>query len=358
MEGDPFDLVAHGNVEFSQEFFRVLTLAETGGVVASPLCCLISLAMICTGAKGKSKDKVAEELRLPRDFKLALKGLRKMIKLLEKAKKMKLLVANRIYIKDDELKSIAFTDPSTAVNINKWVSNRTSKKIQNLVDSNSFNDSTHMFLVNAIHFKGVWLKPFKMENTHILPFFTDETNSIQVPFMHQKERFLYKKIEELDAHMLILSYKGLKVSMAILLPNTTEGLKEMMKKLASVNLRPILLSGNITAVEVFLPKFEIETTLDIINVVSRMGLGQIFSENVDLTGISSAEGLKVSKFVQKVRVEVSEDDIEGDATHSDFLDSEKADSDPVFKCDHPFFFFLVFKFNHIVIGGQVTNLPK
>ncbi|XP_065333056.1 serine protease inhibitor 3/4-like isoform X2 [Cloeon dipterum] len=307
--GDPFDMIAHGNVEFSQEFFRVLNLAETGNVVASPLCCLISLAMICTGAKGKSKNKIAEELRLPEDFKLALKGLRKMIKLLKKAQKMKLLVANRIYIKDgtsvsktftsitkkyfeDKLERIAFTGPSTADNINNWVSKRTTKQIQNLVDSNSFDDSTRMFVVNAIHFKGVWLKPFKMENTHILPFFTDETNSIKVPFMHQKERFLYKKIDELDAQMLILSYKGLKVSMAILLPNTNEGLNEMMEKLASVNLRPILLSGNITAVEVFLPKFEIETTLDIINVVSRMGLGHIFSENVDLSGISSAEGLK------------------------------------------------------------------
>ncbi|CAB3385094.1 Hypothetical predicted protein [Cloeon dipterum] len=335
MMDTPFEAVAKGNSEFSREFYRVVAEAEPGNLVSSPMSCLIALAMAHAGAKGDSIPKIARGLRLPENITDALQGLSEVVEQLREAPSVELSIANKIYVKQDfpileeystalekyfqvEAENVVFTDPSTADKINDWVSNQTKDKIKNLVDSNSFDGLTRLVLVNAIYFKGPWLKPFKKDKTHNRPFFTDENNSVEVPFMYQKTHFPYNKLDELDAQLLVMPYEGLELSMAIILPNKKEGLKELEEKLATADLGKLLQSGYPRDVEVYLPKFKIETSLDLVDHLSKMGLSHIFSDDVNLTGISIAEELKVSKVVQKAFIEVSEEGTEAAAATGKF----------------------------------------
>ncbi|XP_065333034.1 antichymotrypsin-2-like isoform X1 [Cloeon dipterum] len=373
----PFEAVAKGNSEFSREFYRVVAEAEPGNLVSSPMSCLIALAMAHAGAKGDSIPKIARGLRLPENITDALKGLSEVVQQLREAQKVELSIANKIYVKQDfpileeystalekyfqvEAENVVFTDPSTADKINDWVSKQTKDKIQNLVDSNSFDGMTRLVLVNAIYFKGPWLKPFKKDKTHNRPFFTDENNSVEVPFMYQKTHFPYRKLDELDAQLLVMPYEGLELSMAIILPNKKEGLKELEEKLATADLGELLQSGYPRDVEVYLPKFKIETSLNLVDHLSKMGLSHIFSDDVNLTGISTADELKVSKVVQKAFIEVSEEGTEAAAATAAVIRMKRSAFEIdriVFDADHPFIFNLVIKTN-ILFSGRVLNFPN
>ncbi|CAG7716086.1 unnamed protein product, partial [Allacma fusca] len=59
-----------------------------------------------------------------------------------------------------------FSNPANAAGeINRWVSEKTEKKINHLFDKSIFEDKTRIVLVNALHFKGKWLHPFSAEKT-------------------------------------------------------------------------------------------------------------------------------------------------------------------------------------------------
>ncbi|XP_065334642.1 uncharacterized protein LOC135935939 [Cloeon dipterum] len=334
----PFDAVVKGNLEFSREFYTVVAEAESGNFVSSPMSCLIALAMAHAGAKGDSIQEIARALHLPENMTHALKGLSEVLTQLRRAKKVELWIANKIYVKQNfpilaeyskalkkffkvEAENVVFTDPSTADKMNEWVSKETNNKITNLVDPNFFDDQTHLVLVNAIYFKGPWLKPFKKDSTRNLPFFTDENTSVQVPTMYQSTYFNYRKLDELDAQLLIMHYEGYETSMAIILPNKKDGLKELEEKLATADLDELLQSASPLNVEVHLPKFKIETSLDLVDNLSKMGLSHIFSDTVNLTGISTAGNLKVSQVVQKAFIEVSEEGTEAAAVTAGDMDT-------------------------------------
>ncbi|XP_065334885.1 serpin B4-like [Cloeon dipterum] len=373
----PFEAVSKGYSEFSREFYKVVSEAEPGNIVSSPMSCLIALAMTHAGAKGDSIQEIARALHLPENMTHALKGLSEVVTQLRRAKKVELSLANKIYVTKDfpileeysmalekyfqvEAENVVFTDPSTADKMNEWVSEQTKNKIKNLVDSNLFDDQTRVVLVNAIYFKGSWLKPFETHKTRYnRPFFTDVNTSVPVPMMFQQTEFNYRKLDELDAQLLILPYQGNDMSMAIILPNKKDGLKVLEEKLATAaDLGEILQSGSPLKVEVHLPKFKIETSLDLVDHLSKMGLSHIFSDNVNLSGISTTEDLKVSNVVQKAFIEVSEEGTEAAAATAMRIvpmcrPCYRTDL-PTVKCDHPFVFYLNFKSTN-VFGGRVTN---
>ncbi|CAB3385437.1 Hypothetical predicted protein [Cloeon dipterum] len=290
----PFDAVVKGNSEFSRKFYTMVAKTVSGNYVSSPISCLIALAMAHAGAKGDSIQKIARGLRLPENMTHALEGLSEVVKQLRGAEKVELSIANKIYVKQDfpileeyseslkkyfkvEAENLVFTDPSTADKINEWVSKQTNNKITNLVYPNFFDDQTLLTLVNAIYFKGSWLKPFNKHKTRNRPFFTDQHKSIKVPFMYQSTHFDYRKLDELDAQLLIMLYEDYDTSMTIILPNKKDGLKELEEKLATADVGELLQPRQHLKVEVYLPKFKIETSLDLVDHLSKVSFPQVWS---------------------------------------------------------------------------------
>ena len=58
-----------------------------------------------------------------------------------------------------EASNIDFTSVDAVNQVNQWISNKTNKKIENLVES--FSKDTKMFLANALYFNEKWLEPFE-----------------------------------------------------------------------------------------------------------------------------------------------------------------------------------------------------
>lgn len=231
--------------------------------------------------------------------------------------------------------------------INRWVEIKTRDKIKNLLAPGSVSASVNMILVNAIYFKGDWLRAFDPTKTSEEFFQTLENGSIKVPMMHLKTgRLTYGENEFFQT--LELPYEGEEVSMLLILPKGTNEVNSLDQLPAARN----------TEVEVFLPRFKIESTFSSLKkYLAVLGLTDAFNPSkADFSGISPVP-LFLSDAVHKAFVEVKEEGTEAAAATGLIMRATAMPPPPkVFRADHPFVFMIRENSSgKILFMGRVCN---
>ncbi|KAH0617964.1 hypothetical protein JD844_016782 [Phrynosoma platyrhinos] len=94
-------------------------------------------------------------------------------------------------------------------------------------------------------------------------------------------------------------------------------------------------------VYVHLPKFKLEESYDLKSYLTALGLRDIFdSGKANLSGMSGAQDLHVSKIVHKSFVEVNEEGTEAAAATGIMVMLLSMPVEENFTADHPFIFFI------------------
>ncbi|OGV56437.1 MAG: hypothetical protein A2X45_03210 [Lentisphaerae bacterium GWF2_50_93] len=162
------------NAEFAFKLYGKLKDAK-GNVLFSPYSISTAFAMTYAGARGETEKQMAEAMcfKLPQDeLHPAFDELQKKINSYSSDKKCQLLVANSLWpdknykfldgylktIKDNygsETRPVDYQKESdkACVEINKWVEDKTEKKIKDLIPPGAIDPLTRLVLVNAIYFK-------------------------------------------------------------------------------------------------------------------------------------------------------------------------------------------------------------
>ncbi|XP_059182524.1 leukocyte elastase inhibitor-like isoform X2 [Centropristis striata] len=248
-----------------------------------------------------------------------------------------------------ELESVDFISKSEAarVNINNWVEEKTQGKIKDVLAEGVVDSSTMLVLVNAIYFKGHWNKQFKESATREAPFRVKKNDTKPVKMMYQKTKFPLTYIPEANCQILEMPYKGKELSMLIFLPNEMEdsstGLEKLEKELSYENFvewtRPDMMDD--IEVQVGLPRFKMEESYDLKNVLVSMGMVDAFDMgSCNFSGMSPANNLVLSKVVHKAFVEVNEEGTEAAAATAAIVMLRCAMRPATFIADHPFLFFI------------------
>lgn len=96
--------------------------------------------------------------------------------------------------------------------------------------------------------------------------------------------------------------------MVVILPNKFDGLSKVEENLSSSVLDQMEKKTNRKMLSVELPKFKIETTMkeELSNVLIEMGVEDLFTNGVDLSGVSGSSELFLSSIIQKCFIEVDE----------------------------------------------------
>ncbi|CAG5018391.1 unnamed protein product [Parnassius apollo] len=342
--------------QFSARFCNELDKSKS--VVSSPLSAEFVLALLTLGTTDPAHGELLTSLGIPDDESIR-SSFSVMSGKLKSIKGVTLNVANKVYIKeggydlesklkedavkifDAAFEKINFDDGAAAANIiNKWVESKTNEKIKDLLSGDSLNSDSRLVLVNALYFKGTWKKQFDIANTMDQPFHVDEEKTIMVPMMYKEDDYTYGESQELGAQLLKMHYVGEQASMLIVLPNEINGLNSVLKKLAD----GYDLLGEVdkmfnTKVQVTIPKFKIETEIDLADLLPKLGIKAIFDRNNSgLTKImNSKENLYVSKAVQKAFIEVNEEGAEAAAATAGAVRKKRSLSRPsqVFKVSRP-----------------------
>lgn len=105
----------------------------------------------------------------------------------------------------------------------------TRNKITDIINANSINDRTRCVLVNAFYFKGNWECKFDKNRTNKQNFHISDSEYVSIDFMSNEKYFDYAELDELDA---------------------------------TADLKTITQFENKIGIEVIIPRFKIEYTLE------------------------------------------------------------------------------------------------
>ncbi|XP_047986731.1 antichymotrypsin-2-like isoform X6 [Leguminivora glycinivorella] len=368
-------LLNDGNNVFTANMFTEVVKEQPGkSMVMSAFSVLQPLAQLAMASVGESHDQILKVIGLPNDNVTKI-VFPKVSAQLRAVKGVQLSMANKIYIptgaevKEDfaalsksifgsEFKNIDFTkNVPAAKEINSWVEDQTNHKIKDLVNADSLGADTRAVLVNALYFKGQWDKKFNEKLTSDQDFHVTKDKTVKVPMMYKKDDFKYAESEELDAKLLELPYKEKEASFLIVLPNEIDGLAALQEKLKDPTaLDKAVAQMREVEVNVHLPKFKIESTINLKNVLQKMGVTNLFdASKARLDNLLKNEnGLFVSDAIQKAFIEVNEEGAEAAAANAFGVSYFSAPRTRYFMVDHPFLFFLKAGEN-VLFNGVFNN---
>nr|XP_023020182.1 alaserpin-like isoform X1 [Leptinotarsa decemlineata] len=366
-EEDAVQEFTDGNHRFSANLYKELTKVKSGNMVMSPFSAQTVLALTHEGARGESAEEMVSGLSLPSTNEKIQQAFKSFLpKLASAHKDLKLSTANKVYVGqgvklEDEFKQVAeniFESGAETVNfasnveaaakINSWVEDRTERRIKNLIDPVSIGGDTKMVLVNTLYLKGRWQSPFYRYRTAKRTFHVSKDETVEVDMMGQTEYLKYYENSALKAKFLEMSYSGGNVSMVFILPNDIDGLPALEQNMdALLAPQPF----ELRRVDVKIPKFKIETEIEMIPILEKLGIKKIFDgEKADLSGLSSTnKHLVISKVIQKVYIDVNEDGTEAAASTAvvAVLTSMPLPPSGHFIADHPFAFYI--KCNGVIL---------
>ncbi|XP_044015978.1 antitrypsin-like isoform X1 [Aphidius gifuensis] len=372
--------VSTGVNEFSANLYKSIATNNDKNIITSPISAAIVLSMASFGAGGDTEKQMRSTLHLPGDQQISKNGYQSLITTLNSVKKVNLKLANKIYtttgfdiepefIKTtsvnfkSEIESIDFKNADLASKkINEWCENNTEHRIKDIIQPDILGNAA-LVLINAVYFKGNWKKKFDSSETINKAFFTGDNSSIDVPMMYKSDNLNYGTLDEHDAQFVEIDYESDNendgISMIIILPNTVDGLKKSGDKLNQINYQTVRDSGYRRPVELRLPKFKIESSIDLQSTLMKMGMSEMFTDNANFTGITKKVPLKISKVIQKGFIEVNEEGSEAAAaTGIIMIKSYPAPPTPpiFFTIDKPFIFAILHgPTNTVLFQGQVDN---
>ncbi|HMA83539.1 MAG TPA: serpin family protein [Candidatus Thermoplasmatota archaeon] len=355
--------------DFSFNFFKQLyqNPSMEDNLFYSPYSVFTALAMTYEGAKEKTANEMAEVLNIPQDNESFHSYVHSLYTYLNKDSEYTISTANALWIRENyqilntyldtvetyyqaTSQRIDFSKPAQAAElINQWVENNTNNLIQELISPGNIDpDLCRLILTNAIYFNGTWKVQFDEANTTDREFELPSGENTIVSTMiltGTEDKFNYTETEELQ--LLELPYAGNEISMIIGLPKEEVPLSTVINDLNETKYKAWFDSMEKEEVNIFLPKFKIETPLLNLNQpLQALGIQKAFTTGADFSGITGNKDLHISDVLHKAYIDVNEKGTEAAAATAVImrLTSNGGTSSRItFDCDHPFFFMLQHK---------------
>jgi len=355
--------LVEGNTDFALDLYRQLKTGS-GNLFFSPYSISTCLAMTYAGARTGTEKQMGQTLHFEKDQRQLHSSFGELQRQLTEASKLEgieLNIANALWTQKDPPLLPAFlqitkseyqanvtqADFRTGAEgardkINRWVAQKTKDKIQNILPPDSLTDLTRLVLANAIYFKGVWARQFEKAGTSNQPFLLSTARHVEVPLMHHFDEVRYT--EDADFQAVELPYKGGGLSMVILLPRQVDACSKLEDRLT-----PALLSRSFGGmkkqkVEIFLPRFKLESSFELNDTLAKMGMRDAFGPKADFSGMDGTESLYISGVFHKAWGEVNEEGTEAAAATAVVMTRsaviKQPPPPPIFRADHPFIFLI------------------
>ncbi|XP_040442728.1 ovalbumin-related protein X-like [Falco naumanni] len=377
--------ISAANAEFCFDVFKELKVHHANdNILYSPLSIIAALAMVYLGARGNTEyqmekvlhfDKIAGlggtiQTKCGKSVNIHILFKELLSDITAPKASYSLHIANRLYAEKTcsilpiylkcvkklyraglELVNFKTASDQSRQLINSWVENHTNGQIQDFLKPGSVDLDTMLVLVNAIYFKGIWRTAFKEDNTREFPFSVTKQESRPVQMMSQNSTFKVAAVAAEKVKILELPYAGGELSMLVLLPDDISGLEQLENKISFDKLIEWT-SPNVMEkkrVKVYLPRMKIEEKYNLTSVLTALGMTDLFSPSANLSGISSAESLKVSEAVHEAYMEVSEEGTETAGSEGVLGDTEQSSEFEEFRADHPFLFLIKHNPTNIIL---------
>ncbi len=303
--------------DFAMRLF-VYSRPTNQNTLISPISVMNALGMTANGAETRTLEQFEKLLGMSCDT--LNPAMQAFGGLLPKDDKLKINLANSIWIRDDEnivvkkpflqtnadyYNAAIFKEPfgdETPAKINSWVEKNTDGMITDMVDYVSAG--VMMYLINALSFEAKWQVPYTENDVTHGVFMPYEQALRNVEMMKSTEN-LY--IEDETSKGFIKPYEGGKYGFLALLPNNDVKISDYIAHLTGERLRSLITSASETPVEACMPKFKSEYSVQMRDMLKDMGFKDAFDAvSADFSKMTDMQ-VYISEILHKTFIEVGEE---------------------------------------------------
>ena len=350
---------------------RISAAADGKNIMFSPTSLNFALGMIAEGAKGETKKVLGDYLGTD-DFASYAKDYLDKIKEYntedeDYGYKSKLKIADAVWADDEltlqekfrntvsdsfgaEVENVDFSAAEkTCGIINSWCEKNTEGLIPEIITPDLINDSTGLCLTNSLYFESGWSgEPWDVSETEESFGDNEKTNYMTCTGDRYYENDKATAFGRDYANGL--SFIGV-------LPNDQGDFS-----LEDLDIGELLKSQpEYDEVQCKMPKLEFETTAVLNDMLSGLGLENIFSSNADFSGIAD-KNVNVDTILQKTKLELDENGTKAAAVTAVIMECMSAveEKEPVIKnveLTRPFAFLIYDSSNdEILFMGKVMTV--
>lgn len=347
-------------------------------VAISPVSVWSLFALLAEGSSGQTFQELMKELRLPKDQRATQSLHLSAANLLRSEFDDVILKGSSAMFVDRELPvhqefCEAAASYSTDVysvdaknttqlehDINYYICLATEGRITNAVAKENL-ENLRLILVDALFFKANWTHPFDPTQTREDAFYDHQGKSIgTVNMMYHKAPHNFADVTQIEASVIELPYgKNEQFSMLIILPFDGTSIKTVLSNLAKESLswiNTIKYDGEAPEIDVYVPRFKINSKTDLIPPLQYIGIHNIFDVmKAELPGISD-NPLFVSSTTQNVDIEVTEEGTV--AAAATVIGLEDRILGQRFEANRDFVFLITEKKSNLILFAGVYQLPS
>ncbi|GMR56509.1 hypothetical protein PMAYCL1PPCAC_26704 [Pristionchus mayeri] len=215
-------------------------------------------------------------------------------------------IEDKYHVKVGNLKLSCKVD--AANEMNAFVEEATDGKIKDSIQAETISDGAKAYLINAIYLLGKWSTPFDLHDTH-KRIFNGHSGSREMDFM-KKAGYFHVHEKNNFGTALLLGYDDKKhlqsrFNFFFLMPKKSSNLEKMRNKITGDDLLNILKKAKLRYNEITVPKIKIESKLNGIDFLKKLGVNTIFNQDADFSKISDSP-LFVSKIIHSTIIETDE----------------------------------------------------
>ncbi len=273
-------------------------------IVLSPLSASFALSMLANGAAGETRREIADVLGFDGTGMAEVNEYNRMLltRLPDMDNTGIMAFANSLWLNSgygaggfdvyDEFENELVSNYDAVVYaydfadgpgiINKWGSDMTNGLIPELLKE--LDADAQMALANALYFKGSWKNDFQEKLTKVEFFTGADGSSRQVDMMNSRRGASYWAGEKY--RLAELAYGNGAFSFQIVLPEDGVTIEELLESISGVEWLEAQANLEGRAIELKLPKFNIEMNESLNGILASMGMKSMFY-NADFSNLSN-----------------------------------------------------------------------
>ena len=317
--------------DFDTDLFKAsFSASKNKNVVVSPFSVKMALSMAAQGANGKTLEEMNKVIGLD---ETSNEYFRRLIEDAAKDGDITLNIANSVWLRQGlqfnpaymdildsyymaQASTLDFGNPSSKDTINKWVSEKTNGKIEEIVDKIEPLDIA--FLINAIYFNANWSTPFEEGYTSKKDFTLLDGSKVKADLMSKTAHLLYQENNEFQAVELPYG-EDERYVMRVYLPKEDVKFEKFVNSIDKEILQQW--GENFSSMKgvLELPKFKTEYSSSMKDILISMGIKEAFNSNsADFSKMVTVEGQNVyiSEVMHKTYIDVNEKGTEAAAATS------------------------------------------
>ncbi|XP_037541613.1 protein Z-dependent protease inhibitor [Nematolebias whitei] len=294
------------NMDFDAHLYRAVASRSDDNVVLSPFCLSAGMLALLSAANGPTRDQLLQGLFLnglnPQTLPDQFQTLRNLVLQrdapLNLRHGMAVFPSQSVQVSDSYqtlvqtklgglVQSVSYTEPPEALDaINRWVQEQIGDGFQELLSTMDFQ--TQLLVATATRYQPQFDPPFDSSSTQDERFYVDRYHVVMVPMMFRADKYFLAYDVLVKAGVLKLPMAD-GAAMLVVLPDEGVDLTTVEEEITSQKIKTWILKLKKTKLEVQLPRFLLEHSYSLKDILQTLDITKVFQDDADLSNLGGAK---------------------------------------------------------------------